>query len=99
MRWVALFSTTLNQFRSENLPRIIIGHININSVRNKSESLVDLIRANLDVLMISETKINETLPESQFTIKDFQNFTIWLYSNSFESLFMELNLRNMEWLL
>ena len=66
----------LNQLKSENLFRIIIGHININSVRKKSESLGDLIRATLDVLMISETKIDETFPESQFTIKNFQNFTI-----------------------
>ena len=33
--------------------------MNINSVRNKFEALVELVSTNLDVLMISGTKIEE----------------------------------------
>ena len=52
--------------RNENQYRVIIGHININSIRNKFESLVKYVSNNLDILMVLETKINDTFPESQF---------------------------------
>ena len=42
--------------RNENPYRVIIGHININSIRNKLESLVKYVGNNLDILMVSETK-------------------------------------------
>ena len=53
----------LKKLRNETPFRIIIGYININSVRYKLESLFDLASANFSVLMISETKIYETFPE------------------------------------
>ena len=43
----------LKQLRSQNPHRIIIGHVNINSRRNKFESLVRLVGSNLDILMVS----------------------------------------------
>ena len=61
----------LKQLRNQNPHRIIIGHLNINSIRNKSESLVTFVGNNLDILMISETKIDDTFPESQFLIEGF----------------------------
>ena len=61
----------LKQLRNQNPHRIIIGHLDINSVRNKLESLVRIAGNNLDILMVSETKINDTFPESQFLIEDF----------------------------
>ena len=51
--------------------RVIIGHININSIRNKFEPLVSFINNNLDILMISKTKIDDTFSDSQFLIKGF----------------------------
>ena len=40
-----------------NLSRIIIAQININSIRDRSDALVSGIKGNVDILMISETKI------------------------------------------
>ena len=40
----------------------IIAQININSIKNKFELLVSQIASNIDVLMISETKIDESFP-------------------------------------
>ena len=51
----------------------IIAQININSIRNKFELLVSQIASNIDVLMISETKIDESFPTSQFLIDDFSS--------------------------
>ena len=57
--------------RNENPYRVIIGHININSIINKFESLVKYVKNNLDILMVSETKIDATFPESQFLMEGF----------------------------
>ena len=61
----------INDLRNQNPFRVIIGHININSIRNKFEPLVSFINNNLDILMISETKIDDTFPDSQFLITGF----------------------------
>ena len=49
----------------------MIGHININSIRNKFEMLSNSIKDNLDILMISETKLDSTFPSNQFTIEGY----------------------------
>ena len=61
----------IKDLRNQNPFRVIIGHININSIRNKFEPLVSFINNNLDILMISETKIDDTFPDSQFLIEGF----------------------------
>ena len=43
----------------------------MNSIRNKFESLVSFVGNNLDILMVTETKIDDTFPESQFLIESF----------------------------
>ena len=61
----------LNKLRIKNLNRIIIGHLNINSVRNKIEMLSSIVEGKLDVLLISETKINESFSSASFEIPGF----------------------------
>ena len=51
----------------------IITQININSIRNKFELLVPQVAANINVLKISETKIDEHFPISQFLIDGFSS--------------------------
>ena len=46
--------------------RLTIGHLNINSLRNKFDNLKLLVKNSLDVFMISKTKLDETFPEGQF---------------------------------
>ena len=59
----------LKHLRNENPYRVIIGHIIINSIRNKFESLAKYVGNNLDIHMVSETKIEYAFPESQFLIE------------------------------
>ena len=61
----------LNELRAKNSERLIIAHININSVEHKFESLVSLVKNKVDIIMISETKINEPFPLSQFQIEGY----------------------------
>ena len=46
----------------------IIGHLNINSLRNKFNDLKFLVSQYIDILILSETKIDATSPTSQFII-------------------------------
>ena len=40
----------------------VIGHININSIRNKFEMLFTMVKDNIDILMVSETKLDSSFP-------------------------------------
>ena len=61
----------LRKLKMDNVNRIVFGHLNINSIRNKFENLKYLIEKNIDILLISETKLNDTFPDSQFFINGF----------------------------
>ena len=56
---------------SENLNRIIIAHLNISSIRNKFDLQANQIIGNVDVLVISETKLDASFPIEQFKIPGF----------------------------
>ena len=62
----------LNNLRLTNLNRLIIGHLNINSIRDKFEALKLIIKNNLDILVVSETKLNDTFPDSQFHMEGYR---------------------------
>ena len=50
---------------------VTIGHININSIRNKFESLEKYVGNNVDIVMSSETKTGDTFSEPQLLIEGF----------------------------
>lgn len=47
-----------------------LNHINVNTLRNKFDPLVNQIK-NVDVLEVSERKLDNTFPESQLEIPGF----------------------------
>ena len=57
--------------RVNDVSKLIIVNLNINSVRNKMEFLVEFIRGKVDILMVSEIKIDESFPLGQFKIDGF----------------------------
>ena len=61
----------LNDLRCKNLNRILIVHLNMNSLRNKFEILMSSIAVKIDILMTCETKLDESFPVSQFLIPCF----------------------------
>ena len=63
--------TILRSIRQENINKLVFAHINKNSLRNKFELLVDQVKGNIDVLMISETKIDDGFPLGNFLIGGF----------------------------
>ena len=67
------FGNKLKPLLTSNLHRIVIAHININSIRNKFEVLLNGVRGNVDILIISETKIDDSFPLTQFLIEGLQH--------------------------
>ena len=65
------FGDQLSSLRKKNLNRLILAHLNINSVSNKFDQLVNGIKGNIDVLMISETKLDDSFPSMQFLIEGY----------------------------
>ena len=55
---------SIRDVRKRNLKRIILGHLNINSIRKKFDLLVDQIKGNVDIMVIS--KLDESFPNEQF---------------------------------
>ena len=46
------FKTKLKDIKITNLNRIVLSHININSIRNKFELLAEAVMSNVDILMV-----------------------------------------------
>ena len=63
----------LQNLRLKNVDKIIIAHININSLRNKIDLLADVIKGRVDILLVSETKLDASFPSSQFFIPGFSD--------------------------
>ena len=47
-----------------------MGHLNINSLRNKFEALQYVINRNLEILLL-ETKLDDSFPSAQFMLKGY----------------------------
>ena len=61
----------LKSLRTSNPDKLAFAHLNINSIRNKFEMLSDQIKGNIDVLLVSETKIDDSFPIGNFLIDGF----------------------------
>ena len=55
---------------------IIMGHLNINSVRNKFELTSSVMDGKIDFPMISEAKLDLTFPTNQFFIQGYSTVYI-----------------------
>ena len=64
------YADNLKSIRRNNLNKLTIAHLNINSIRNKFDFLADKIKGNVDI-MISETKSDNTFPNGQFLTNGF----------------------------
>ena len=68
----------LKKIQVNNVSRVVIGHVNINSIRSKfdivrllSDMLSSMVKDNMDILMVSETKLDSSLPQAQFRIEGY----------------------------
>ena len=64
----------VQQHRLKNPKNVILGHLNVNSLRSKIEAVEELMRNNIDISLFSETKLDETFPNQQFKISGYKMF-------------------------
>ena len=75
----------LRAFYSKN---IILSYINVNSIINKLDDLKLLLGKSLDIICISETKLDETILTVQFAIECFSKpYRLYVTSNNEGLLF------------
>ena len=63
--------TALTLNRSKYSKNIIFSYLNINSIRNKFDSVRATLVAHVDVFIVAETNINESFATAQFAIDGF----------------------------
>ena len=61
----------LRNLQLKNTNRLILGHLNINSIVGKFDHLKVLIENNIDILVLTETKTDASFPNAQFRIDRF----------------------------
>ena len=61
----------MNDLRKQNPDRLIISHLNVNSLQNKFEFLVTLVKESIDILMLSETKLDSSFQHVQFSTEGY----------------------------
>ena len=70
------FGQHLNNLRRRSIGHLILAHININSIRYKFDQLVYGVKGKVDVLMITETKLDDSFPTMQFNIEGYHTFRL-----------------------
>ena len=61
----------LKDIRISNMNKLIFGHID--SLRNKFDLLSEQVKGFIDILMVSETKLDDSFAEGQFLMKGFHS--------------------------
>ena len=61
----------LRKLKVKNINRLVIGHLNINSLPGKFDQLKTLCGKNIDIIVLTETKFDSSFPNSQFAIDGF----------------------------
>ena len=56
----------LKEMKIRSPDKLILGYVNINSIRNKFDSLAYMLDKIVDIYLISETKLDDSFPLPQF---------------------------------
>ena len=64
---------TIKKLKLANPKNLTCSYLNINSIRNKFHNLVDMIDENIDIICISETKLDDSFPASNFLIPGYSS--------------------------
>ena len=65
--------TFCKTLRVENANQLITGHLYVNSTRNEFRMLSSIISNNINIIMISETRLDESFPLFRFLVQGFTN--------------------------
>ena len=62
---------TLRCLKLKNPNCILFGQINVNSIRSKFEAFTKIVKENLDVIVVTESKLDDSFPTKQFAIAGY----------------------------
>ena len=65
---------SVQKHRLQNPKNNIKGHLNVNSLRNKFEAVEELVQNKVNIYFLSQTKIDKTFLNQQFTINGYDFF-------------------------
>ena len=63
----------MNYVLANNKNKLVFRHLNVNSICNKFELLSEQVNGNIDILMISETKVDDRFHIGNLLIHSFSN--------------------------
>ena len=63
--------SVLKRLPSNHTQQIIIGHLNISSIKNKLDRMKPMLLDDIDILMVTETKLDDFFPASHFNVEGF----------------------------
>ena len=69
---MTLHKYVLRKQRLDYSENAVFRHLNINSLRNKSDSISELIKGKADIFLINNTKLDESFPSNQFVMSDYK---------------------------
>ena len=61
----------MKNLRLKNVNKLIVGNLNVNSIANKINDLRILVHSKIDILVITETKLDSSFSSSEFLIDGF----------------------------
>ena len=64
-------SKILKDLRISNINRLVVAHLNINHIMGKLEPLLEIIQDNIDILAITETKLDESYATNMLDIEGY----------------------------
>ena len=68
-------NSRLKEMKIQSSDKLILGHLNINSIRNKFEALKFIIEQKIYTFMMSEIKLDDSFLTAQFLSKGFSTLT------------------------
>ena len=72
--WSENVFLSVTAHRLQNAKNVTIRALNVNSLKNKTGAVQELITNNIDICLLSETKIDESFPNQQFNISNYKTF-------------------------
>ena len=64
----------LKKIKSEHPKNLSFGQLNVNSIRNRFESVQEIVQNIFDIFLASETKTDSSFPNQQFYIPEYRIF-------------------------
>ena len=97
-------SEILKEFRIKNISRLVTAHLNINHIAGKFDQLKEIIQENIDILILSETKIDRDKNGGGVLVYvregiPYRELKRSPGTENIEGIFLEISLRKTNWLL